>query len=261
MRLTISNGAAFAALAFAVAGCAQMRGSSGGPQSPSAQKVQTPQEQSQQALDQASESQKKANEQAKRAAAAQQEVQQKQQELQAAQQKAQQEQQKAEQLQLQANQQTQQATQQAKQSQKQATAALSQQTQQVQRGEQSIQGQVSQANARQIVVQPQGGDAMTFDITGATRVQIDGRQASAAQIRPGENALVSYEVSGTQPTARSVQVVTGNLMKGGAAGSLGKSPGSSGSGSSSPGSSPDSSGSGGNVPSSPPPSGASTPAR
>lgn len=211
MTRFVRYGAPLAAVVFA--GCAGMGGrGSDASANPSAQKVATPQQQSQQALEHASDVQKKANEQAKRAAEAQQDVQKKQQELQATQQRARQEQEKAQQLQLQANRETEQATQQAQRSQQQASRALAQQSQQVQRGQQQIQGQVQQSTGQQLVVQPQSGtNPLTLQITGDTQIRIDGRQASASEIQPGENALVSYEVSGTQPTARSVQIVTGRI--------------------------------------------------
>jgi colicin import membrane protein len=207
-----------AALVVTVGGCAGMRGGSsetGG--NPGAQKVENPQQQTEQALRQASESQKKASEQQKRAAEAQREVERKQQELQLAQQKAQTEQQKAQQLQLEANVATEQGAKQAQRSQQQASRALSQQSARIGRGEQQLQGQVSQATSRQLVMQTQGGQAMTFDLDADTRIRIDGREATAAQIQPGENALVSYEVSGTQPTARVVQISTGNPSPSGTA--------------------------------------------
>lgn len=199
-----------AALVVAVGGCAGMSGGSKETGSnPGAQKVENPQQQSEQALRQASESQKKASEQQKRAADAQRDVQQKQHELQLAQQKAQAEQQKAQQLQFEANEATRQGAQQAQRSQQQASRALAQQSARSDRGEQQLQGQVLQATSRQLVVQPQGGQSMTFDIDKETQIRIDGREATTAQIQPGENALVSYDVAGTQPTARVVQMSTG----------------------------------------------------
>ncbi len=59
-------------------------------------------------------------------------------------------------------------------------------------------------------MRPQGGEEMTFQITDRTQVQIDGRRASASAITQGEDARVSYEMSGTQPAAVLVQDVTGN---------------------------------------------------
>ena len=207
-----------AALVFAIGGCAGMGGASKDTgSSPGTQKIENPQQQSEQALRQASDAQKKASEQQKRAAEAQRDYQQKQRELQVAQQKMEAEQQKAEQLQLQANEATQLGTERAQRSQQQASRALSQQSARSERGEQQLQGQVSQATSRQLVVQTQSGQAMTFDITGETRIRIDGREATAQQIQPGENALVSYEMSGTEPTALAVQISTGNLAPTGSA--------------------------------------------
>jgi hypothetical protein len=161
-----------AALVVAVGGCAGMGGGSKDTSNPGAQKIETPQQQSEQALRQASDAQKKASEQQKRAAEA--------------------------------------GTAQAQRSQQQASTALSQQSARSQHGEHQLQGQISQATANELIVQTQGGQSMTFDVTSDTRIRIDGREATMQQIQPGENALVSYEVSGTQPTARVVQISTGN---------------------------------------------------
>ncbi|HET7754768.1 MAG TPA: hypothetical protein VFK85_12735 [Anaeromyxobacteraceae bacterium] len=224
MRITTKHAARLAAAGLAVVfgGCA----TSGSGKSPSAQTIQTPQQQSEQALEAAKKSQERASEQAARAADAQREVQKKQQELQAAQAKARDEQQKAQQLQQEANRQTRQSTTQAQQSQQQASQALSQQTQRVEAGPMTVQGQVSHSTAGQLTLKPSGGDEMTLRVTEGTRVRIDGRQANAADIKPGENALVSYEVSGTEPTAKSIQVVTGSV---GATGSGATAPSSTGS--------------------------------
>jgi hypothetical protein len=49
---------------------------------------------------------------------------------------------------------------------------------------------------------------MSFRVTPQTRVEIGGRTASASELRQGEDARVSYEVTGeAQPTATSVQVL------------------------------------------------------
>jgi hypothetical protein len=178
---------------------------------PSAQQVQTPQQQSEQALKEASDAQKKASEQAQKAAQAQQEVQQKQQELAQAQQTARTEQTKAQQLQREANQATQRSMQTAQQSQQQASQALSQSSQDLKQGQQRVSGLVQQAGARQLVVQPMGGgEAMTMRVTPDTNVIIDGQRRSASQLKQGQQAIVAYRVSGTQPTALSVQVSTGH---------------------------------------------------
>lgn len=194
-------------LAITASGCASMRQTSAS--NPAASRVETSQKQSKEALASAAEAQERASDQQKRAARAQDEVREAQRRLAEAQKRAEEETAKAEQAQQQANQATQQATQQAQQAQQQASQGLEQQQQLVRRGEQVLSGQVQRASPSQLVVQPQGGDEMTFQITDRTQVQIDGRQASAAEIIQGGDARVAYEMAGTQPTATLVQVVTG----------------------------------------------------
>jgi hypothetical protein len=212
-------------------GCASMQGDRT-PANPTTQQVRESQQQSQQALKQAQEAQQRATDQAKRAADAQGEVRDLQQQLVQAQQKAKDEQAKAQQLQQEANQATQRSAQDAQASQRQAAETLSQATRQVQRDEQTVSGMVTQASPGELVVRPRsGGDPMTFRLTEQTQVRIDGRQASATEIRQGADALVSYQVSGTQPTASSVQVLTGSGPAGTGSGS---SSGSSGTPSATP---------------------------
>ncbi len=191
-------------------GCASMK-SSGESGNPTAQQVQTSQQQSTQALNQANEVQKKASDQEHKAAQARADVQQKQQELAQAQQKAKDEQTKAEQLQREANRETRQATQQAQQSQQQAQQALATSNQQVQRGELTTTGVVQQVNQDQLTVQPSSGQPMTFRITDRTQVRIDGQQSSASDIKQGEHAFVAYQVAGMHPNAVSIQVSTGTM--------------------------------------------------
>jgi hypothetical protein len=72
---------------------------------------------------------------------------------------------------------------------------------------------VSQANPDSIVVTPQAGSPMTFKINDRTQVQIDGRQASAGEIRQGGDARVAYQMSGAEPTATVIQVITGQVQR------------------------------------------------
>jgi multidrug efflux pump subunit AcrA (membrane-fusion protein) len=199
-------------VAIAATGCASMRGESGTPQNPMAAQAQASQRRSHQALQRAADAQKRAADQEKRATAAQQQVQRDQQKLLADQARARQEQQKAEQLQREANQATQAAARQAPQAQQQAENALSQQGQLVRRGEQTIAGHIASANRNQIVLRPPEGYPMAFAVTDQTKVSVDGRTAHATDLREGQEARVAYSVSGTQPTALVVQVLTGNPM-------------------------------------------------
>lgn len=204
---------ALAGLLVAGAGCAARQEQAAA--SPAAQAVQTPQQQSQQALDAARDAQKKATDQQRKAVAAQQEVQRLHQQLTQAQERARQEQAKAQQLQEQANEATRRSTQQAQDAQGQATQALTRQGEQLDRGELTVSGHVTRASEDRLVVQPPGGAPMTFTLGDDTRVRIDGRSASAAEIRQGHDALVAYDVAraagiaGDPPTATLVEIRTG----------------------------------------------------
>jgi colicin import membrane protein len=193
-------------LVIAGSGCAGPQQSA---ESPTARHVESAQQQSQQALDRAAEAQKRASKQGERVAQAQRDVQDAQRRLTEAQKRLAGEQEKAEQLQQQAIEAEAQATREAQASQQEASRALTQQGEQVKRREQTFSGQVSQAAPDSIVVTPQVGAPMRFNVTGNTQVQIDGRRASAAEIQQGGDARVVYQISGSEPTATVVQVITG----------------------------------------------------
>lgn len=194
-------------IAATATGCASTRG--GRASNPTASGVSESQERSQKALSQAAEAQKRASEQQKRTAEAQENVKDAQRRLAEAQRQAETEAAKARQAQQEANETTRQATLQAEEAQQQASRQLTTQQRIVARGEQLIAGQVTRSSPNQIVVVPRGGEAMTFAMTPDTRVEIDGRQASAAEIVQGGDVRVSYDATGSEPTARSVQIVTG----------------------------------------------------
>lgn len=195
--------------AVAASGCSMTRGGRETASSdPAARQVAASQQQAEEAMERAREAQKKASEQAERAADAQREVRDAQQRLAEAQEKARQEQEKAQQLQQEAMRANEKATAQSRESQQQASQALTRQTERITSGEQVLAGQVLQATGEQIVVRPQGGgDPMTFVVNEQTRVEIGGQKGSATDLRQGEDARVSYEVSGTEPTAKSIQVL------------------------------------------------------
>lgn len=200
-------------------------------QNPTSEQAQLNQRQSEQALDRARDAQKRASDQEKRATQAQAEVERLQQELTAAQQREQEEAAKAEQLQREAAIATRVAAQQAARSQQQAVQALGQQQQQADRGEQVVSGLVSNLSRDQIAVQPRGeSQPMTFQVTGQTRVEMNGQAASLQDIQPGQDARVAYQLSGTTPTATTIQIVTapgfgtgpGSTPQGGGEGSSGQ---------------------------------------
>jgi hypothetical protein len=191
-----------------VGGCSTAGRQSSAPSNPETRQVRASQEQSEKSLDEAKKAQQRASEQAKRAADAEQQVQKAQQQLADAQAKARTEQEKARQFQAEASQATRSAMEGAQQSQQQASRALSKQSQHLAAGEQLVSGQILQASGDQLVVSPDGGGApMTFSVTGQTQVRISGQRASAEDIQQGEDARVSYVVSGTRPEAVMVQVM------------------------------------------------------
>jgi hypothetical protein len=186
-------------------GCASRQSTA----SPTASHVAGAQEESQKALDRAAKAQERASQQADRVADAQRELQDAQRRVTEAQHTLETEQQKAEQLQQEAIQARREATTQAEAAQKEASRALQQQGEQVKSQQQELSGQITRASADSIVVTPERGEPMTFKVTGATDVRIDGRQASAGEVQQGADARVSYEMSGTDATAVTVQVITG----------------------------------------------------
>lgn len=178
--------------------------------------VETAQGQSAQALEAASDAQKRASEQAKRAAEAREDADEAQAKADEAQQKltearakAEQEQLKAQQLQREASQTTQAAMQQTQQSQERASQALEQRSRGIGQGEQTVSGFVARASGNELVVQPQRGGAMSFQVGADTQVRIDGREATAADIRQGSDARVAYDIAGGQAKAVRIEVNTG----------------------------------------------------
>lgn len=196
-------------VAVAASGCAMGGRQTASADNPAARRVEASQERSQEALSAANEAQERASQEQQRAAEAQQELREAQRALNEAQQRAEQATARAEEAQRQANEATRRATQQAQQAQQQATQQLARQEQLVTRGEQVLSGQVTRSTSRQLEVQLPNGDPMSFALTPRTRVEIDGRQAAASDLTPGEDARVSYELSGTEPTALLVQVMRG----------------------------------------------------
>lgn len=197
------------AAAVAMGGCASMRGERAGGGNPVAQRTEASQKQSKEALQRATDAQKKAQDQAQKAADAQVEVQKSQQALVKSQQKAQQEQQKAQDLQNQANQLRQQADQASAQAQARASQSLQQQGQQLARHEQATVGQITHASANALSLQLQDGTSMDFSVNPSTRVIIDGKASQATELQPGEDAHVTYKLSGAQPVATAVQAASG----------------------------------------------------
>jgi hypothetical protein len=173
---------------------------------PTTKQVATSQQASEEALKRAQEAQKRASDQANKAAEAQARVRQDEEKLRQDQETARTEQAKAQQLQVSAQEETQQATRQTEQQQGRAAAGLSAQTETMSRGHQLAVGVVTQVRPDEVTVQPASGEPMKFWINDATKVQVEGRQASSDDIKEGQQARVAYQASSNGPTAVSIQV-------------------------------------------------------
>lgn len=170
-------------------------------------------EQSQKALQLAAQEQAALNEQLKKAEAARAAVTAAQEQLVRAQTQEQQERAKAQQLQEQARQHLQEGVRQAQQAQTGLSGTGGSE------GMQTVTGMVADATPSQLVVQTQGGRAMTFHIDSRTQVLVGTEQRSVADIQRGADAQVAYDPRAGQMTALIIRV-----MPAGAAGGGAKSP-------------------------------------
>jgi hypothetical protein len=67
-----------------------------------------------------------------------------------------------------------------------------------------VEGTVTRAGARQVVIRPRGSAAVTLRVAPGTRVTLDGRPARADALRDGVEVRASYPAGGdTRPTALS----------------------------------------------------------
>jgi DNA polymerase III gamma/tau subunit len=216
-------GLAVAGVALTASGCAGMRGERNASSSgnPATQRTAASQKQSQEALDRAADAQKAATDQSQKAADAQVQVQKAQEALTKAQDKSRAEQQKAQQLQNEANQARQQANQTSQQAQQQASEAIQQQGQQLARHQDVTSGQVLNASADRLTVRHQDGSSMTFQVNGSTQVLIDGQPSPVAGLQPGEDVHVTYQLSGAEPLALTIQAASGNAASAQGTGSTG----------------------------------------
>jgi len=195
-----------AVLVMAGAGCAGARKQARESPSPVTRQVELSQTRTEEALKGAQEAQDRATAQARKAAVAEDVVRQDQEKLAQDQQTARQEQAKAQQLQREATRESELAAAEVGRQQALASGALQQQTRRTARGEQLAAGVVTQVRPDEVMIQPPMGDAMSFRVSDRTQVWIEGRKASAGQIREGSEARVSYEASSEGPRAVSISV-------------------------------------------------------
>lgn len=71
--------------------------------------------------------------------------------------------------------------------------------------QQSVSGTVAQASADEVRVDSANQPGMRLKVNGATRVTLDGKDASAAQLQEGTQVRASYAVVGDQPTAVRIE--------------------------------------------------------
>ncbi len=62
----------------------------------------------------------------------------------------------------------------------------------------SVSGRVTESDGQRVVVAPVAGEPMTVQVDGATRVALDGRPASAAELAPGTRVRLLYRLDGAQ---------------------------------------------------------------
>lgn len=224
----------FAGLIVLAGACATSSKQASESPNPTTKQVAASQQASEEALKRASDAQKQATDQSNKAAEAQARVRQDEEKLRQDQETARSEQAKAQELQVAARQEMQQATRQTEQQQKQAAAGLSEQTEATARGRQIAVGVVTQVRPDEVTVQPASGEPMKFWIDDATKVQVEGRQASSDDIKEGQQARVAYQASSNGPTAVTIQVrPLGSPSSGMGAGSSGTGSTGGGAGSSS----------------------------
>jgi len=186
----------------AAVGCAGRQQASERQSSPAARQIEASQARSQQALEDAAAAQRRAAEQSRRAQEARRAAQQAELEARAAQQRAvtaaqrwRDEQARAVQAQEAANHATQDASRVAQQAQAQASEVLADQGPRPQGAERTASGSVTEASGDRITITPGDGVPLSFGLTPRTQVEVDGRQASPAQIQQGDDARVAYDPS------------------------------------------------------------------
>lgn len=73
-------------------------------------------------------------------------------------------------------------------------------------GLETMAGQVLDATGSRVVLQAQGGRTFTFEVDQRTTVFVGSEQRSVADVQRGADALVAFDPTGDQPTARTIRV-------------------------------------------------------
>ncbi|GAC1337227.1 MAG: hypothetical protein NVSMB23_03430 [Myxococcales bacterium] len=71
--------------------------------------------------------------------------------------------------------------------------------------QQTVTGTLAQASADEVRVDSANQPGMLLKVTGSTKVTLDGKDASAAQLKEGVQVRASYSVVGDQPTAVRIE--------------------------------------------------------
>ena len=65
----------------------------------------------------------------------------------------------------------------------------------------SVAGRITETDGQRVVVAPAAGEPLAVRVDAATRVVVDGRAASAAQLAPGNQVRLLYRLDGAQLVA------------------------------------------------------------
>jgi hypothetical protein len=69
-----------------------------------------------------------------------------------------------------------------------------------------VDGKVRHASAREVTIERKGGlPPMTLHVGPSTKVEVDGKHASAAQLKPGQDVKASFNMKGGAPEAVEVK--------------------------------------------------------
>jgi colicin import membrane protein len=173
------------------------------------------QSQAQQKLQRAADAQKHALEEQQKAEKAQQDVVNAQKALADAQAKLAGQRAKAEQAQREAQQSAQEAQQEAQRDQQRASqmqrqdaqqqSQLTQQNQQAWTQAKNVRGQAVTASRDEVLVRSSDQGELRLKVNDSTAISVDGKMASAEDIKPGQDVRASYQVVDGQPTALRIE--------------------------------------------------------
>lgn len=68
-----------------------------------------------------------------------------------------------------------------------------------------IDGKISKASAKSLTIQRDNAPAATLHMDKLTKVELDGEQVSASQLKPGQDVKASFNLKGDKPTAVEIK--------------------------------------------------------